>query len=171
MRRPATEKLSGNQVSRMQRHFVAVVTGVFVLLILWAAAVPLVSWFELNRRADALQTAAQRWRQNGYPDYRYRLSIDCDCDFRTDGPISISVTDSRFSAASAPLPRIEGFPRTVDEGFEFVGGLLDRYPDAVEVEFHEVYGYPSRVFVDFDDAESGDELTYLVDSLQPDRIG
>lgn len=167
MRRPATEKLSGNQASRLQRHFVAVVTGVFVLMILWVAAVPLLSWFELNRRVDAMQSASQRWRQNGYPDYEYRLSIDCNCEFRTGGTLAVRVVDSAFRSASAALPAVEAFPTSIDESFEFIAALLDRYPDAIEIDYHEIYGHPQRLFVDFDDAVPGDEWTWLVTDLRP----
>lgn len=169
MRRPATEQLKGDQVSRLQRHFVAVVTGVFVLMILWVAAVPLLSWFELNRRVDALRGATQRWRQNGYPDYEYRLSIDCDCEVRTDGTVAIRVADSAFRSASKPLPPVEGFPSTIEESFDLIASLLDRYPDAIEVEYHELFGYPQRLEVDFDDALPGDEWTWQVTDLQPLR--
>lgn len=165
MRRPATEKLGGDQVSRMQRHFVAIVTGVFVMLILWTAAVPLTSWFELNRRVDALQTAAQRWRQNGYPEYAYRVSVECNCEYRTGSAIRIDVSEIRVEADKT-LP-VRTFPVTIDETFDFIGSLLDRHPDVLEADYHELYGYPLRIVADFDDAVQGDEIVLVVSQFEP----
>lgn len=157
----------------MQRHVVTAVAVVFVLMLLWITSVPLLNWFEVNARAEALNAAARTWRRNGLHDYSYTYRVQCSCPSPAVRPVAVTVRDTAFESAvfvdsGEPLgrPLSDAIPKSVPELFELVQDILAGNPASVEIEYDELYGHPVSISVDHSKEVLDDEITHTVSNLR-----
>ena len=112
-----------------------------------------------------IDTARALWESAGLTSYRY--------DLMTSGggqEFSWSIIVSNGVVASATvIDSGEGVPPaelvnvpSVEDLFGRIEAWKERDPFELEASFHAVFGYPSRIFVNFEEDTDGDEFTITV---------
>lgn len=124
-----------------------------------------------------LENARERWREQGYSDYRLTLTHDCFCGFEGRGPVVVVV---RFGEVVSRTYQETGEPVAEDfapffpdvEGlFEFVEDAIERDAVSIRAEFHPELGYPTIVAVDYAVNIADEERGYHVLAIEPLRAG
>ena len=154
------------------KHLMPIVATIFVTLLLWLSAVPLLSWYEFSAQHQELSDAAFQWHQKRVRDYSFEYEYAGPDARRLPVPIRIHVSDSQFLAAyridnneEVDIAAFSDVPETIESVFEFATGLLEGHPYEIAIDYDSVLHYPARISVSFSDSGRG-KATYYVRSLQ-----
>jgi hypothetical protein len=122
-----------------------------------------------NDDSDQLENGREKWRRRGPADYEMTLHKSCEC--LPPGTVRISVRNRVRTSVVDPSSGeavaenlATGYP-TVPELFDLIEDALDRDPHQLDVTYHEYYGYPLHITVDFEENVADDEFVYRVESL------
>lgn len=158
---------------QIQKNIVAIVAVIAVMMMFWLSAVPALNWFERTGDAAEHRDARARWLAANIKDYEFSYDIACLCDDATSAPVRVLVRGGEFvravdSAGGRVVDIPEGslLPRDMIDVFDRVSRVLDNYPASLEVEYHNVSGYPVLVRVDPDKNRDGDETGYYLAEFQ-----
>ena len=110
-----------------------------------------------------------RWEQRGPASYTYDFRRSCFCGGEAIQAVRITVTSGVVTgvvlvADGLPVPpdQIEQYFRiTIDSLFDIVGDALED-ADAVTVQYHPFWGYPTAVGIDYIRNAVDDEINYSV---------
>lgn len=159
----------------MLRHLLPIVAATLLLLIVFASAIPLFHWFQLDDTTeDTVQLAGHReqWSASGTESYEFILRKDCSCGFPGNVPIHIVVRDSLNIAAydssrdfDPRADKINDIPLSVAELFELVENAWRR-SELVSVTYDESYAFPNRIVLDPDSDVTGDTVIWSVNSFR-----
>lgn len=154
------------------KHLMPIVATIFVTLLLWLSAVPLLSWYEFSSQHQELADAAFQWHQKRVSDYSFEYEYAGPDARRLPTPIRIHVSDSKFLAAyridndeEVELTAFSEVPETIESVFEIATGLLEGHPYKIAIDYDAVLHYPARISVSFSDS-GHDKATHYVRSLQ-----
>ena len=112
---------------------------------------------------DSLAEAKARWRTNGAVAYQYELNRSCFCilagrwmNITVDpgGVLFAEFVDPRAGVEAALLSYVP----TVPDLFDLIEDALDRRAAYFSAEYDPVYGYPTRIEIDYSSAAADDEL-------------
>ena len=56
---------------------------------------------------------------------------------------------------------------TIDELFQFIEGQTALNPQVVQITYHSIYGYPTRIYIDQSDLIADEEMDYSVTHFVP----
>jgi len=118
------------------------------------------------------------WKKSKSSDYSYVFYADCECPQKAYSPARIEVRDNEINRiedvfTGQPL-RTEGettlVQKTHPEYFYTIDGLFDLLTDSKraaerQVEFHESFGYPTSLYIDYKSKVKDDELDFEVHGL------
>lgn len=96
-----------------------------------------------------LQAAEARWAGQNLSAYSFTIEMSCFCPF-TD-PMRVTVRDGEVvsvtrNGADVPAGQQAGAPITIEAAFRRIHDSLGA--NAIEVQFHPVFGFPERAVVD-----------------------
>jgi hypothetical protein len=130
-----------------------------------------------STRLDALQAELNRryglWKDLHIPSYDYRLERTCLCDSSLTRPVIVSVLDSSlagvvYADSGTTVPdSLLGSYFTVEGLFFQVQAAINLGVDSLGVAYDPVYHYPTRIVVDQDFRQLGDELSLFSSNLTP----
>ena len=116
-----------------------------------------------------LRANRAKWEQHQLSSYRFTYRLGCFCPERT--PVSIEVRDDVVTHASTqttdealPLYLLGHIP-TVDSLFAIVERAIVQRADLLEVDYHHVLGYPTRIAIDYEFNTADDEIVYYASGL------
>lgn len=140
------------------------------LLVLGLVAVSGCSGILEEDEHDRLRSALDLWESRGPQAYQLTFRWTCFCAGTQPVVIRVkgdSVTDVRPAREgnTVPLPTAEY--RTVNGLFDDLREWLDRAPHESRMEFHDRFGYPTDVFVDFEENVADEELGFRISDLRP----
>jgi hypothetical protein len=125
---------------------------------------------------DGIAAFRDRWAAAGPTDYRFELEMRCFCTF--SGPFRVTVragaeplvehlgTSAGVDAGAADPAVLDHVRRTVPGPFDLVEERAGDN-DVVVATFDDALGHPTDVYVDSIRNAIDDEVTYVVDDLQP----
>jgi hypothetical protein len=135
-----------------------------VALAVWAAACGIL---EPGRSADPgveLARARERWEGAGVQSYDLGLERMCFC--AGAGPVRVEVRDGVVTGVFAqgsetPLEgsAVGAYP-SVGGLFDVIQDALDRDAHSLRVVYHPILGYPTEVFIDYDEHAIDEEIGY-----------
>lgn len=120
--------------------------------------------------ADSLAAARARWNAQSGPSYSYQVDRSCECVL---GGRRMTVTVSRGAVISAEYvdsgspvdAALLGYVLTVPDLFDMIQDALDRKAAYLAVTYDPIYGYPTRIQVDYSANAVDDEMTLNVRNL------
>lgn len=161
----------------MLKHLGPIVATALVVLILLATSMPLMHWYEMERRWSGFEDNQALWESHRITDYEYTIQMDCLCEPPAGIPIRVVVRGGRTVDAfdsrnpDAGIIDMQGIPDTIPALFDEIHTSLESGPDVIEVRYDGVYGYPAAVtideFLDYDD----DQITYSVSDFEDSDRG
>ena len=121
----------------------------------------------------ALELHLGRWTASGVVSYQYRFERSCFCAPDDTRPVLIRVdADSIVSIQDALTGEV--LDQSVFDRYPTVGGLFEIILDAIElqaqqleVRYHEQFGYPTRIVIDYRAQISDEELFIEARELEP----
>ncbi len=120
----------------------------------------------------ALLQSQERWEQSGITDYVYSGAWTCFCpeEYLAETRVSVSggeVTEVRSAAQnSGTVPAPERFV-PIEGLFALIQNAIAQDAAEIEVSYDETYGYPSRLFIDYDDRMADEEESFAISSFSP----
>jgi len=128
--------------------------------------------------ADAAYAAARAlWESATLVDYDYSFSRGCFCPQEYVGPHEVSVRDGIVTAATYDGIDLKKLPiltlTSYDEIIQTVDGVFDEIDSAIDeadrftAEYHPELGYPTDVFIDWEDMMADEEVNYTIIDLRP----
>lgn len=155
----------------MYKHLLPIVAATLLLLIVFASAIPLFHWFQLDKSpAASTQYAEYReiWRTSGTDSYQFVIRKECSCEYPGNVPIRIVVRDSLNIAAFDdrqvfdPLAdKIDDVPQSMAALFELIE-IASRQSELVSVNFDNTHAFPDKIVLDPDRQVEGDTVTWTV---------
>lgn len=125
----------------------------------------------LTEPEDELAEARARWDKAGLVSYSFQYSLYCFCGAPANLPLIIEVVNGEIAGAwnlndFEPLePSLLASLHTVPELFEIAERAL-READDHRLSYHELYGYPTTMVLDWLGNAIDDEQTYLSSCLR-----
>lgn len=130
-----------------------------------------------NSRLDALQAELNRryglWKNQHIPSYEYRFERTCRCDSGLMRPVIVTVRDSSLagvvyadSGTAVPDSTLRSY-FTVEGLFSQAQIAINVLADSLGVEYDPTYHYPTRIVIDQDVRQQGDELSLVASLLTP----
>ena len=117
-----------------------------------------------------LRANRARWEQQGIAAYRFTYHRGCFCP--SVEPIAIqvagtAVVEAAFAYSDEPVPFHLGDLPTVEGLFAIVEQAIAQRVDLLEVDYHPVLGYPTRVAIDYGFNMADDEVVHYASGLVP----
>lgn len=127
----------------------------------------------LIQEEDSVQAellrAQSRWERSGITRYQYTAAWQCFCmpnyiadvtvDVQDDDVLSITFVDI---TGDVPDPERYG---TIDAFFARIQDAIDRDAAAITAEYDAMLGYPTRVFIDYEEMIADEEQGFIIRSL------
>lgn len=158
----------------MLKHLLPIVAATLLLLIVFASAIPLFHWFQLDDLPEGAGQLAERreqWRASGTESYEFVIQKDCSCAFPGNVPVRMVVRDSLNIAAydsrqvyDPRADKIDNMPLSVEELFALAESAAQR-AELVSVSYDKSYAFPNRIELDPDTDVEGDTVTWSVNSF------
>lgn len=112
----------------------------------------------------------ETWRAKGPKKYAYRVSQSCFCAPDYTAPYRVEVAGGKVvgvrNAETGAPPPSEYRARTVPELFDLIHEALDRDADRIEVEYEPTLGYPTTIFIDYEEQAADEELRIAAEGLE-----
>lgn len=130
-----------------------------------------------NSRLDGLQAELNQqyalWKDLHVPSYNYAFQRDCPCDSIYTRPVVVTVLDSAVAGVvyadngnAVPDSTLQSY-FTVEGLFYQIQVAISLQVDSLGVEYDAVYHYPTRILIDQNFQQAGDELRLFSSSLSP----
>lgn len=132
---------------------------------------------EITDDFSHIENPKERWEAYGLTDYSIKQDIICYCvepyfwtNFVNEGDVSevsFSLTESVSNEEKEKIHQrlINYSALTVEEAFSLIEDN-EESADYFEVEYHERYGYPTKIKIDYVYEMADDEITYVFSDLQ-----
>lgn len=117
---------------------------------------------------DSVITARARWADDAPAAYRLTLHRSCFCPPEYRGPFEVVVRDGevetvRYEGDAVDVERglsVEGLFRLIEEAYA-------RDAERVDVQFDPTWGYPARLYIDYEAQMADEEVGYEVTAMEP----
>jgi hypothetical protein len=123
----------------------------------------------LDDRAD-LVAAGRRWAAAGLTDYRYVLTVHCECDVETSGPFEITVRNGRVVTSVRRADGGEAMvgAASIAEIFDVIEARIGAGTD-VDIVYDATFGYPVEVIIDPEAVAVDGGLAFSITEFAADR--
>jgi hypothetical protein len=117
-----------------------------------------------------LETARALWQAHGGGWYTMQLSRECFCVL-SGRQIEISVENgsvvwAQYADSKSPVENAWfAYLQTVPDLFDLIDDAITRKAASLTVSYDPVYGYPTRIAVDYSATVADDEETYTASDL------
>ena len=118
-----------------------------------------------------LQGAQSRWEQSGITSYTYRASWQCFCLKEYAAQVDVQVVNNQVANVKFAEPNFTGdVPEPerfgpIQDRFDFIRDAIEQEASRIDVQFHPEFGYPLKVFVDFDERTADEERGFTILTL------
>ncbi|HEV8599216.1 MAG TPA: DUF6174 domain-containing protein [Gemmatimonadales bacterium] len=119
---------------------------------------------------DQLAGARARWQAQGGDSYTYQLIRECLCVL-SGREISVTVENGQVVAATesdsqlAVESALLSYLQTVPDLFDLIDDAILRKVAAFMVSYDAIYGYPTRIEIDYSAAVADDEISFTARNL------
>lgn len=120
-----------------------------------------------SREQDALDEARARWDASGPSAYSMTYGRLCFCPTEVTGPFAVRVVGDRVVEVTLDgTPVVYDRAMTVDALFERLASAYARDAHRVDVTYDSALGFPSSIFIDYDERIADEEMGYTVTDLR-----
>ena len=117
-----------------------------------------------------LETARANWEAHGGAWYTFRLSRECFCVLSgRQIELSVengSVTWAQYTDSKSPVENAWfAYLQTVPDLFDLIDDAITRKAASLAVSYDPIYGYPTKISVDYSATVADDEETYTASDL------
>jgi hypothetical protein len=121
---------------------------------------------------DALESARDRWEDQGPDSYRMNVTRICFCAVEWIGPVLVRVTPTGVtrtyvSDGRAVLVDAERFFPTVEGLFDEIEEALEEGAHRVQATYDPRSGAPLEVFIDYDERVADEEQGWTLTAPEP----
>jgi hypothetical protein len=109
---------------------------------------------------SALADARALWESSAPAEYTFVYRPQCFC---VPSAIEVTVVGGEIQSHEALEGELYGEVLSIDDIFAYIEDSLDQHPFAIDVEYDATLGYPTAVFVDFDEMIADEEFGYSVE--------
>ncbi len=120
----------------------------------------------------ALQQGQGRWERSSIADYTYTGAWTCFCPEEYLADTQVTVDGGKVTAVGPVASNDGAIP--APERFLPIEGLFALIQDAItqnaaliEVSYDEIYGYPTELFIDYDDRMADEEDRFTISNFTP----
>jgi len=117
----------------------------------------------------ALEQAKGLWQAGGITDYRYTLTVHCNCPEEYAGPFEVTVRDTWIASATwkgEPLGPGQGTAYTIQEVFAIIERAIEEGTD-VDITYDPAQGHPVTVIIDVEAVAVDGGLAFSIGNLIP----
>lgn len=119
------------------------------------------------------------WQSQQIHSYQYYERLGCFCGGILDKSVVVknNIKDTVFfeipswyppeSSISDYYDDVYERAKTIEDAFDFVAELLNQDVDYLGVEYHETYGFPTVISVNYVESYSDDEIYYNFSNFEP----
>lgn len=165
-----------NCIQQVQQHLkIRSIEGLItitLLFVLSACALPdYLGWrSQVNRSITVIELRQnrERWAGRNIPNYRYALQIICFCPPEFRQAVVIEVRDNTMVSITSALDSTpvdsQGFEHTdtIDKLFGIIQEALDNEAYSIEAKYDPDFGYPRRIFIDYEERTADEEMGYEI---------
>jgi hypothetical protein len=117
--------------------------------------------------AALLEQSREIWFNAGIASYRYTITRSCECTPESAGPVTVEVknglvVDRRYESGAAVSPQYSEIFTTVPGLFDIIEEAVALPAASLSVRYHEDYGYPQSIAIDWVAGAVDDEVSYRV---------
>lgn len=149
----------------------------FLLLLLLPLFLPAAgcSLFWPDRDTRPVADARARWEALGWDDYTYRFRWNCFCAPPFTSPVDLVVrggalvSGSLVDSSRALTDDELADWRTIDGLFDLIDEARARDAREIRADYHDTYGYPREVWIDYEANVADEELGFEVQNVRPLR--
>lgn len=118
-------------------------------------------------RSPDLDAARERWQEAGFDAYQMTLQRSCFCPEDYRGPFEVTVRNgavesATFNGTAVDAERV----LTVADLFDLLEDAYDQGAARVDVTFDDELGYPTSLYIDYNEQMADEEVGYTVSSVQ-----
>lgn len=147
----------------MKKHFLFPLLSILILTACSSEDDPLFVEYSKNR---------DLWESQQIDSYQYAERLSCFCGGILNKSLVVkeNAKDTVFFEIPSwypPETTIEALyndvlqrAKTIDEAFDFIEEVLQQDVDYLGVEYHETYGFPTAISVNYVESYSDDEIFY-----------
>lgn len=152
----------------MLKHLVPIVAATLLLLIVWAAAVPLFHWFEIDEPTQNFEEHRAKWQSLGIDSYEFVVEKKCFCGPPGNMLIKVVVRDSLNIAAydsreafDRNADKVEGVPVSVPALFDLLVTVASG-DSTFSASFNADFGFPNLITIDSASGADSGEILWTV---------
>ena len=121
---------------------------------------------------QALEVARARWVAQGSPSYTYELSRECFCvlsarwvqlTVEEGSVVTAEYVDSKTSVEAALVRYLQ----TIPDLFDVIEDALNRHAASFRAVYDPVFGFPTRIEIDYSATTADDELAFTARAFTP----
>ncbi|MET2984256.1 DUF6174 domain-containing protein [Aureibaculum conchae] len=122
---------------------------------------------EFSDQREDLHRARKQWKNAQIKNYKWTENISCECGgpYMRDILVVNSVKDSVGFDESLLFERytsedVYNASKTIEEAFVYIQDLINQNVASLEVEYNDIYGFPTIISVDYNVDFIDDEVLY-----------
>lgn len=122
---------------------------------------------------EVMQQNRETWQIANFRHYSYQLRRSCYCTPEAREPVILEVVkdqgvvQARFARNNQPLSAELAFRKqTIDDLFDLIDKAIDRNAYRIKVDYHPEHGYPTSIFIDYDQRMADEETSLTVSDLK-----
>ena len=127
---------------------------------------------QLNPNLEAYTTNLKKWQTFNIDSYDFVFQRICFCTEDVTNPVEVSVQKKQKQS----IRKIENYQDvdvdkrdfflSVDEIFAVVKSAIDENSEIIRVSYDPVYGFPTDVYIDYDQRIADEELSIVASNLK-----
>lgn len=112
-----------------------------------------------------------KWTRTGIQEYEYSLAINCFCSTDRTGPHIIRVNGDLIATVNGNSYDITktGTLYTVPQLFNLIRESIARKPYRITVEYDNTYGFPKKIYIDYDQNIADEEVGFTLTGFRKIR--
>ncbi|MDA7632643.1 DUF6174 domain-containing protein, partial [bacterium] len=137
------------------------------------------NFYRASTVIDPIQTALNenraKWASTAWQNYQLRIDVSEFIPQEVSQGI-VTVEAGQVVDVALPLSTGENFgfrfnyPHSVEGLFDRLQRALDQDPVSTQIEYHPDFGFPTQVFIDYDESIADEETGFRVSLLGPSRV-
>ena len=122
---------------------------------------------------ETLEDNKQKWLEAGLTHYRYTLERSCFCTEEARRPVDNTFDNGELTSvfhdgSKGEVP--DSNQLNVKDMFKLIDEALSRGADDIQVEYDSRLGYPTSIYIDYDQGLADEELSLTVRNLHPGLV-
>lgn len=117
---------------------------------------------KLKPKDSLLSENIKKWQSFNICSYSFTRTISCECMEDFTSPKSLKIENGTLTYINEKLVKEKtgNSPKTIHQMFQLINNLCAKNTHELKITYDETYGFPTFLFVDYDDMVADDEISY-----------